>query len=87
MCNGMPSAPPFPCFNPRARMGRDAKATGGNEPAFLFQSTRLREARHLRPEDRGHPSQCFNPRACVRRDIYGQKIAAILANVSIHAPA
>ena len=90
-------------------MGRDAKATGGNEPAFLFQSTRLREARRsvtvsrkmttsfqstrLREARHGiqlqqHSlSSCFNPRACVRRDFSVQVAAALVALVSIHAPA
>ena len=34
----------------------------------LFQSTRLREARHGPRTSRSATTSCFNPRACVRRD-------------------
>ena len=73
-----------PCFNPRARVGRDA-ARRPVPGRGAFQSTRPRGARRSRREEGGGKA-CFNPRARVGRDGALPRGGGG-ADVSIHAPA
>jgi len=79
------SVPARRCFNPRARVGRDARPQCGTLVVGLFQSTRPRGARQSSASWRSG-SGSFNPRARVGRDQpAGESRRG--GFVSIHAPA
>jgi hypothetical protein len=56
-----------PCFNPRARVGRDAAKLEGRTHQGCF-NPRARVGRDVRPRRAMPVSWCFNPRARVGRD-------------------
>ena len=56
------------CFNPRARVGRDAPLTSAPSTQQLFQSTRPRGARLFHRLCKDDDTESFNPRARVGRD-------------------
>ena len=73
-------------FNPRPCARGDEEMVEHIGAQQGFQSTPLREGRHLQGQlKRGR--NCFNPRPCARGDQLNQERSKVIAYVSIHAPA
>ena len=81
------SLSPYPCFNPRTRVGCDVRVTvTASRCVILFQSTHPRGVRRV-PAGLIALYDGFNPRTRVGCDVSLQSKKDALEAVSIHAPA